>query len=70
MSNPSARLPFYRSSEELVVFLISTLAMPFMALGEVWTSAARGLGAVARSQIPASIVQHLLLGSTLIFSWR
>ena len=35
------------------------LAMPFMALADVWSSAVRGLGAVARSQYPASIVQHV-----------
>jgi len=42
------------------------LAMPFMALSDVWSSAVRGLGAVARSQYPASIVQHVLVGITLV----
>ena len=42
------------------------LAMPFMALADVWSSAVRGLGAVARSQYPASIVQHVLVGITLV----
>ena len=42
------------------------LAMPFMALADVWSSAVRGLGAVARSQYPASIVQHLLVGISLV----
>jgi O-antigen/teichoic acid export membrane protein len=46
--------------------VLVAIAMPFMALGEVWSSAVRGLGAVARSQIPASIVQHSLLGIALI----
>lgn len=46
--------------------VLIAIAMPFMALGEVWSSALRGLGAVARSQIPASIVQHSLLGIALI----
>jgi O-antigen/teichoic acid export membrane protein len=41
-------------------------AMPLVALAEVWSSALRGLGAVVRSQIPVSIVQHSLLGITLI----
>jgi O-antigen/teichoic acid export membrane protein len=55
-----------RLDELGTTLVLMAIAMPFMALGEVWTSAARGLGAVARSQIPASIVQHLLLGTTLI----
>jgi len=42
------------------------LAMPFMALADVWSSAVRGLGAIARSQYPASIVQHVLVGITLV----
>jgi len=42
------------------------LAMPFMALADVWSSAVRGLGAVARSQYPASIVQHVLVGIALV----
>ncbi len=44
---------------------LMALAMPFMALTDVWASAVRGLGAVARSQYPSSIVQHLLFGATL-----
>ena len=46
------------------------LAMPFMALADVWSSAVRGLGAVARSQYPASIVQHVLFGIVLIVIMR
>jgi O-antigen/teichoic acid export membrane protein len=46
--------------------LLMAMAMPFMALGDVWSSAVRGLGAVARSQIPASIVQHALAGIALL----
>jgi len=42
------------------------LTMPFMALADVWSSAVRGLGAVARSQYPASIVQHVLVGIALL----
>src|SRR5262245_18484578 len=42
------------------------IAMPFMALSEVWSSATRGLGAVTRSQFPASIAQHTLLGMLLV----
>ncbi len=45
---------------------LMALAMPFMALADVWSSAVRGLGAVARSQYPASIVQHVLVGTTLV----
>ena len=49
-------------------------AMPFMALTNVWSSAVRGLGAVARSQFPASIVQHVLVGIALVIivvcRWR
>jgi O-antigen/teichoic acid export membrane protein len=45
---------------------VMALAMPFMALTDVWTSAVRGLGAIARSQYPASIVQHLLVGIALV----
>ena len=46
--------------------LLIAMAMPFMALSDVWSSAVRGLGAVTRSQIPASIVQHALVGITLV----
>jgi len=46
--------------------LLIGMTMPFMALGEVWSSATRGLGAVTRSQLPASIVQHTLLGILLV----
>jgi len=42
------------------------MAMPFMALSGVWSSATRGLGAVARSQLPASIAQHTLFGLVLV----
>src|SRR5688572_9125009 len=45
---------------------LMALAMPFMALADVWSSAVRGLGAVARSQYPASIVQHVLVGISLL----
>jgi len=44
--------------------LLVVAATPFMALAEVWCAAVRGLGAVARSQVPASLVQHLLLGGS------
>jgi O-antigen/teichoic acid export membrane protein len=55
-----------RFDELGATFALTALALPFMALGEVWSSAVRGLGAVARSQYPASIVQHLLVGVALI----
>jgi O-antigen/teichoic acid export membrane protein len=45
---------------------LMALAMPFLALADIWSSAVRGLGAVARSQYPASIVQHVLAGIALI----
>jgi O-antigen/teichoic acid export membrane protein len=45
---------------------LMALALPFLALTDVWSSAVRGLGAVARSQYPASIVQHVLVGSCLV----
>lgn len=45
---------------------LMALAMPFMALAEVWSSAVRGLGAVARSQYPSSIVQHVLVCIALV----
>jgi O-antigen/teichoic acid export membrane protein len=35
-------------------------------LAEIWCSAIRGLGAIVRSQYPASLVQHCLAGATLI----
>ena len=54
-----------RPDELEASLLLIALAMPFMALSEVWCSAVRGLGAVSRSQFPASIVQHLLLGIVL-----
>ena len=50
--------------------LLIALAMPFMALSDVWSSAVRGLGSVATSQLPASIVQHTLLGIALIIIFR
>jgi len=37
-----------------------------MALGDLWSSAIRGLGAVLTSQLPASIVQHTLFGILLL----
>jgi O-antigen/teichoic acid export membrane protein len=53
---------------------LMALAMPFMALTDVWSSAVRGMGAVARSQYPASIVQHVLVGISLarhrLCRWR
>src|SRR5262249_59693882 len=45
---------------------LMALAMPFVALAEVWSSAVRGLGAIARSQYPSSIVQHVLMGTALV----
>lgn len=54
-----------RLDELGMTLVLIAMAMPFMALGEVWTSTVRGLGAVARSQTPASIVQHSLLGVAL-----
>jgi len=55
-----------RLDELGTTLLLIALSMPFMALGEVWSSAVRGLGAVARSQFPASIVQHTLVAIALI----
>jgi O-antigen/teichoic acid export membrane protein len=55
-----------RLDELGTTLLLIAMAVPFMALGEVWSSAVRGLGAVARSQIPASIVQHALAGIALL----
>ena len=55
-----------RLDELGTTLVLIAVAMPFMALSEVWSSAVRGLGAVARSQIPASIVQHTLLGIALL----
>lgn len=46
--------------------LLVALSMPFLALAEVWSAATRGLGAVMRSQLPASIAQHLLLALGLV----
>ena len=48
--------------------MLIAIAMPFMALSEVWSSATRGLGAVTRSQFPASIAQHTLLGVLLVIA--
>ena len=45
-----------RLDELGATLVLTALAMPFMAVTDVWTSAMRGLGAVARSQHPASIV--------------
>jgi O-antigen/teichoic acid export membrane protein len=55
-----------RMDELGATLLLMALAMPFVALGDVWSSAVRGFGAVARSQIPASIVQHVLAGIALL----
>lgn len=55
-----------RFDELGMTLALMALAMPFMALADVWSSAVRGLGAVARSQYPASIVQHVLVGITLV----
>ena len=53
-------------SDELgLTLLLFCTALPLLALGEVWNSATRGLGAVTRSQLPASIVQHTLFGLLL-----
>ena len=49
-----------------LTLLLVVFAMPFMALGDVWSSAIRGLGAVATSQLPASIVQHSLFAILLL----
>jgi O-antigen/teichoic acid export membrane protein len=54
-----------RLDELGATLLLIAMAMPFMALSDVWSSAVRGLGGVVRSQIPASIVQHALVGVTL-----
>lgn len=45
---------------------LMALAMPFVALAEVWSSAVRGLGAISRSQYPSSIVQHMLMCIALV----
>ena len=45
---------------------LMAMAMPFVALAEVWSSAVRGLGAIARAQYPSSIVQHVLMGIALV----
>lgn len=50
--------------------VLMAAAMPIVAIGEVWSFALRGFGAVARSQMPASIVQHLLLGFVLVMLIR
>jgi O-antigen/teichoic acid export membrane protein len=55
-----------RLDELGATLLLIATAVPFTALGDVWSAAVRGLGAVARSQIPASIVQHVLVGIALI----
>jgi O-antigen/teichoic acid export membrane protein len=59
-----------RPDELRETLLLIALAMPFMALGELWSSAVRGLGSAATSQLPASIVQHTLLGIALIVVFR
>jgi len=55
--------------ERARTLLLIALALPCMALADIWSAATRGLGAVTRSQLPASIVQHLLLGSLLLALW-
>lgn len=55
-----------RLDELGATFALMALAMPLMALRDVWTSAVRGLGAIARSQYPVSIVQHVLVGTAFI----
>ena len=45
---------------------LMALAMPLVALAELWSAAVRGLGAIARSQYPSSIVQHVLMGMALV----
>ena len=55
-----------RLDELGTTLVLIALAMPFVALADVWSSAVRGFGAVARSQIPASIVQHVLAGLVLL----
>lgn len=55
-----------RLDERGLSLLLVALSMPFLALAEVWSSATRGLGAVMRSQLPASIAQHLLLALGLL----
>jgi len=55
-----------RLDELGTTLVLVTVAMPFVALSEVWSAAGRGLGAVARSQTPASIVQHSLVGIILL----
>jgi O-antigen/teichoic acid export membrane protein len=44
---------------------LMALAMPVVALAELWSAAVRGLGAIARAQYPSSIVQHVLMGIAL-----
>jgi O-antigen/teichoic acid export membrane protein len=55
-----------RPDELRETLLLIVLATPFMALSDVWSSGVRGLGSVATSQVPASIVQHTLFGIALI----
>ena len=45
---------------------LMALAMPVVALAEVWSSAVRGLGAIGRSQYPISIVQHVSMCVALV----
>ncbi len=45
---------------------LMALAMPLVALAELWSAAVRGLGAIARAQYPSSIVQHVLMGIALV----
>ena len=46
--------------------LIVILAMLPTALADLWSAALRGLGAIAPSQWPASIVQHVLVAVALL----
>lgn len=45
--------------------LLVGAAMPFMALGDLFSSATRGLGAVTRSQLPSSVGQHAVFALLL-----
>lgn len=55
-----------RPDELEATLLIIAFAMPFIAASDIWSSAVRGLGEVAASQLPASIVQHALFGILLL----
>lgn len=60
------------SPRELALTLaLVAAAMPFAALSDVWSSTVRGLGGVLRSQLPASIVHHVVVALVLaaIVAW-